>query len=127
MKPAGRPGESMRVLILREGKESNQGVAYLDDGTMVVVDGARRSISRRVDIVVTSMHQTPAGKMIFPDSSARAASAVSTQLDATGPGDGQTQSQPAPATRFDSASPRLLSRWNGQLVDPSLCFSSPAP
>jgi uncharacterized protein YacL len=65
MKPAVLPGEAMRVLILREGKESSQGVAYLDDGTMVVVDGARRLIHRTVDILVTSVHQTPAGKMIF--------------------------------------------------------------
>jgi uncharacterized protein YacL len=65
MKPAVLPGESMRVLIVREGKESTQGVAYLEDGTMVVVDGARRFINRTIDIVVTSMHQTPAGKMIF--------------------------------------------------------------
>ena len=65
MKPAVLPGESMRVLILREGKEASQGVAYLDDGTMVVVDGARRLINRTVDILVTSVHQTPAGKMIF--------------------------------------------------------------
>jgi uncharacterized protein YacL len=59
------PGEPMRVLILREGKEPNQGVAYLDDGTMVVVDGARRLINKSVDIQVTSVHQTTAGKMIF--------------------------------------------------------------
>ena len=65
LKPAVLPGESMRVLILREGKESTQGVAYLDDGTMVVVDGARRLINRTVDVLVTSVHQTPAGKMIF--------------------------------------------------------------
>ena len=65
MKPAVLPGESMRVLILREGKEATQGVAYLDDGTMVVVDGARRMVNRTVDILVTSVHQTPAGKMIF--------------------------------------------------------------
>jgi len=109
MKPAVLPGESMRVLILREGKESNQGVAYLDDGTMVVVDGARRSINRSVDIVVTSMHQTPAGKMIFgrlddrPESSARAASAGSTPLDATGAGNGHTQPRSSPSPRFDSA------------------------
>jgi hypothetical protein len=55
----------MRVFILREGKEVNQGVAYLEDGTMVVVDGARRLINKTVDILVTSVHQTPAGKMIF--------------------------------------------------------------
>jgi len=65
LKPAVLPGESMRVLILREGKEPTQGVAYLDDGTMVVVDGARRLINRTVDVLVTSAHQTPAGKMIF--------------------------------------------------------------
>jgi uncharacterized protein YacL len=65
MKPTVLPGESMRVLILREGKEPNQGVAYLDDGTMVVVDSARRMINKSVDVVVTSVHQTTAGKMIF--------------------------------------------------------------
>ena len=51
--------------ILKEGKEYNQGVAYLDDGTMVVVDNARRMISKTVDISVTSVLQTTAGKMIF--------------------------------------------------------------
>jgi uncharacterized protein YacL len=65
LKPVVLAGEPMRVLILREGKEANQGVAYLDDGTMVVVDGARRYINRSVEVVVTSVHQTAAGKMIF--------------------------------------------------------------
>jgi uncharacterized protein YacL len=65
LKPAVLPGEPMRVLILREGKEANQGVAYLDDGTMVVVDGARKLINKSIDIIVTSVHQTTAGKMIF--------------------------------------------------------------
>ncbi len=65
LKPAVLPGETMRVLILREGKEATQGVAYLNDGTMVVVDGARRLINKSVDIIVTSVHQTTAGKMIF--------------------------------------------------------------
>ena len=65
LKPVVMAGEPMRVLILREGKEANQGVAYLDDGTMVVVDGARRYINKNVDLVVTSVHQTAAGKMIF--------------------------------------------------------------
>jgi hypothetical protein len=64
-KPVVLPGETMRVFILREGKEYNQGVAYLDDGTMVVVDGARKMINKTVDITVTSVHQTTAGKMIF--------------------------------------------------------------
>lgn len=65
LKPVVLPGESMRVFILREGKEYNQGVAYLDDGTMVVADGARKMINKTVDITVTSVHQTTAGKMIF--------------------------------------------------------------
>lgn len=65
LKPVVLPGETMRVFILKEGKEHNQGVAYLDDGTMVVVDGARRLISKTIDIVVTSVLQTTAGKMIF--------------------------------------------------------------
>jgi uncharacterized protein YacL len=65
LKPVVLPGEMMRVFILKEGKEYNQGVAYLDDGTMVVVDNARRMISKTVDISVTSVLQTTAGKMIF--------------------------------------------------------------
>jgi uncharacterized protein YacL len=65
LKPVVLPGELMRVFILKEGKEYNQGVAYLDDGTMVVVDNARRHISKTIDISVTSVLQTTAGKMIF--------------------------------------------------------------
>jgi uncharacterized protein YacL len=65
LKPVVLPGETMRVFILKEGKEYNQGVAYLDDGTMVVVDNARRMISKTIDITVTSVLQTTAGKMIF--------------------------------------------------------------
>ncbi len=65
MKAVVLPGETMRVFVLKEGKEYNQGVAYLDDGTMVVVDHARRMISKTIDITVTSMLQTTAGKMIF--------------------------------------------------------------
>ena len=65
LKPVVLPGEFMSVFILKEGKEYNQGVAYLDDGTMVVVDNARRMISKNIDIVVTSVLQTTAGKMIF--------------------------------------------------------------
>ena len=65
LRPVVLPGETMRVFILKEGKEPNQGVAYLDDGTMVVIDNARRMISKTVDIGVTSVLQTAAGKMIF--------------------------------------------------------------
>ncbi|MBC7363046.1 MAG: TRAM domain-containing protein [Candidatus Aminicenantes bacterium] len=65
LKPIVLPGETMRVFILKEGKEKDQGVAYLDDGTMVVVDNARRMIGQTVDITVTSVLQTTVGKMIF--------------------------------------------------------------
>ncbi|HEV7700574.1 MAG TPA: TRAM domain-containing protein [Pyrinomonadaceae bacterium] len=65
VKPVVLPGEAMRVFVLKEGKEYNQGVAYLDDGTMVVIDNARRLIGKTADIAVTSVLQTTAGKMIF--------------------------------------------------------------
>ena len=65
LKPIVLPGETMRVFILKEGKEYNQGVAYLDDGTMVVVDNARKMIGKNIDVAVTSVLQTTAGKMIF--------------------------------------------------------------
>jgi uncharacterized protein YacL len=65
LKPIVLPGEIMHVFILKEGKEYNQGVAYLDDGTMVVVDNARKAIGKTIDISVTSVLQTTAGKMIF--------------------------------------------------------------
>lgn len=65
LKPVVLPGESMKVFILKEGKEPNQGVAYLDDGTMVVVDNARKQIGKTVDVTVTSVLQTTAGKMFF--------------------------------------------------------------
>lgn len=65
LRPVVLPGETMKVFILKEGKEPNQGVAYLDDGTMVVVDHAKKQISKTVDVIVTSVLQTTAGKMIF--------------------------------------------------------------
>jgi uncharacterized protein YacL len=65
VKPVVLPGESMKVSILKEGKEAGQGVAYLDDGTMVVVDNARSLIGRTAEILVTSVIQTTAGKMFF--------------------------------------------------------------
>ncbi|HLJ76785.1 MAG TPA: PIN domain-containing protein [Acidobacteriaceae bacterium] len=65
LRPVVLPGEKMRVLVMKEGKEYDQGVGYLDDGTMVVVDHARRLIGRSVEIAVTSVLQTASGKMIF--------------------------------------------------------------
>jgi uncharacterized protein YacL len=65
LKPMVFPGEQMRIKLLKEGKEHNQAVGYLDDGTMVVVEEARRSIGQEVKVAVTSVLQTQAGRMIF--------------------------------------------------------------
>lgn len=65
LRPVVLPGEPMRVFVLREGKEAGQGVAYLDDGTMIVVDDGKKYIGRTIDVVVTSVLQTTAGRMIF--------------------------------------------------------------
>jgi uncharacterized protein YacL len=65
VKPVALPGESMRVFVLKEGKELGQGVAYLDDGTMIVVENGRKHINKNVDVAVTSVLQTAAGRMIF--------------------------------------------------------------
>lgn len=65
LRPVVLPGEALRVFVLKEGKEPGQGVAYLDDGTMIVVDNAKRWIGRNIDVVVTSVLQTTAGRMIF--------------------------------------------------------------
>jgi len=65
LKPVVLPGESIKVFILKEGKEKDQGVAYLDDGTMVVVDNSRKMIGQNIEITVTSVLQTTVGKMIF--------------------------------------------------------------
>jgi len=65
LRPVVLPGEEINVKILKEGKEMGQGVAYLDDGTMIVVDNGRRQIGKTIDVVVTSVLQTPAGRMIF--------------------------------------------------------------
>ncbi len=65
LKPAVLPGERLAVRVIREGKEYNQGVGYLDDGTMIVVEGGRSALNREVDVDVTSIIQSPSGKMIF--------------------------------------------------------------
>ncbi|MBI1318231.1 MAG: TRAM domain-containing protein [Candidatus Hydrogenedens sp.] len=65
LKPAALPDERMRVKIIKEGKEQSQGVGYLDDGTMIVVDGGREHMGKTVDVIVTSVLQTAAGRMIF--------------------------------------------------------------
>jgi len=65
LKPVALPGELMRVSVIKEGKEANQGIAYLEDGTMIVVDNARRFIGKNLEVTVTSAIQTTAGRMIF--------------------------------------------------------------
>ncbi|PYM39849.1 MAG: PIN domain nuclease [Candidatus Rokuibacteriota bacterium] len=85
VKPVMLPGEAMTVQVLREGKEPGQGVGYLDDGTMVVIEQGRRHIGRALDVVVTSVLQTPAGRMIFTrarDEAAPAAVAAPERADA---------------------------------------------
>jgi uncharacterized protein YacL len=65
IKPVVIPGEEMHIQIVKDGKESGQGVAYLDDGTMIVVESGRKYVGEVVDVVVTSVLQTAAGRMIF--------------------------------------------------------------
>ncbi len=65
VKPVVLPGEEMKVQIIKDGKESGQGIAYLDDGTMIVIEGGKRSIGQEKEVIVTSVLQTAAGRMIF--------------------------------------------------------------
>ena len=65
VKPVVLPGEQMRVLVVKEGKEDTQGIGYLNDGTMIVVEGGRGYVNEMIDVVVTSVLQTAAGRMIF--------------------------------------------------------------
>ena len=65
VKPALLPGEDLRVRVIQPGKDAGQGVGYLDDGTMVVVEGGAKSIDSEVDVTVTRVLQTVAGRMVF--------------------------------------------------------------
>ncbi|MEG1998086.1 MAG: TRAM domain-containing protein [Clostridiales bacterium] len=65
VKPVVLPGEEMTVTVIKEGKETGQGVAYLDDGTMIVVENGRRYVGKNIQVVVTSILQTAAGRMVF--------------------------------------------------------------
>ena len=85
LKPVVLPGETMKVFILKEGKEYNQGVAYLDDGTMVVVDNARRMIGKTIATQVTSVLQTTAGKMIFGRFPEESETAAASPAEPAGP------------------------------------------
>ena len=65
IKPVVLPGEEMNVFVVKDGKENNQGVAYLEDGTMIVVEGGKKLVGENTAVVVTSVLQTSAGRMIF--------------------------------------------------------------
>lgn len=65
IKPVFLPGEEMKILVVKEGNNPSQGVGYLDDGTMVVVEGGKSLIGQTIDVLVTSVLQTPAGRMVF--------------------------------------------------------------
>ena len=65
IKPVVLPGEELSVYVVKDGKEQNQGVAYLDDGTMIVVEDGREYVGSQLDVLVTSVLQTSAGRMIF--------------------------------------------------------------
>jgi len=65
LKPVFLPGESFSLYVVKEGKDYNQGVGYLDDGTMVVVEDGRKFINRKIDVIVTSTLQTPSGRIVF--------------------------------------------------------------
>ncbi len=105
LKPIVLPGETMRVFILKEGKEYNQGVAYLDDGTMVVVDNARKMIGKTIDISVTSVLQTTAGKMIFGRYDERGEQSAPRQVP---PAPGEPPAPPRPGEGGGDRPPRPL-------------------
>jgi len=90
LKPVVLPGEVLRVFVLKEGKEPGQGIAYLDDGTMVVVDQGKRAIGRTIEVAVTSVLQTTAGKMIF----CRWPEAAAAQGDGEGRREGRDRRDP---------------------------------
>jgi len=76
IKPVVLPGEEMVVFVVKDGKESGQGLAYLDDGTMIVVESGRKFIGETIDVIVTSVLQTSAGRMIFAKPKSMADKAV---------------------------------------------------
>ena len=65
LKPVVLPGETMSLFVMKDGKEKDQGIGYLDDGTMVVVDDGRKQIGKRVEVSVVSIYQTSSGRKIF--------------------------------------------------------------
>lgn len=128
LKPGALPGEMMRVQIVRAGTAEQQGIGYLDDGTMVVVEHARDHINREVDLVVTNTTQTAAGRMIF----GRATSAKSGGKNGGDNGDGQ-QGGSRPRARSALAADEPAHRAGepgpadaAQQADPELPARSPA-
>jgi len=117
LKPVVLPGEVMRVFILKEGKEPGQGVGYLDDGTMVVVDQGKKALGKTIEVAVTSVLQTTAGKMIF------------CRWPEAGPGDdtGRFRALGRPRTdRFQAVSPTQLPGASPEAPQPAAPEAPPA-
>jgi uncharacterized protein YacL len=119
LKPVVLPGEGMKVFILKEGKEYNQGVAYLDDGTMVVVDNARKMIGKTIDVSVTSVLQTTAGKMIFGKFDERSAATAASRGEAMR-AEAPRPEAPRPEVRPEPARPEVLRPEAARAPEPAV-------
>jgi uncharacterized protein YacL len=105
LKPVVLPGEVLRAFIIKEGKEAGQGVAYLDDGTMVVVDQGKKAIGKTIEVIVTSVLQTTAGKMIFcrwPEAGGGPGDDASRHEPRRAEGDGRREIRPIGGERKDA-------------------------
>jgi rRNA-processing protein FCF1 len=116
LKPVVLPGEALRVFVLKEGKEPGQGIAYLDDGTMVVVDQGKRAIGRTIEVAVTSVLQTTAGKMIF----CRWPEASAAQGDGEGRRDGRDRRDPRNGRDYRGEKRRESDRKEGAERTPAV-------
>ena len=118
LRPLVLPGEPMRIFVSKEGKEHGQGVGYLDDGTMVVVEGGRRALGRTIDVNVTTVLQTAAGKMIFvrwPDAPADDLSRKDTK-PVLRRGDLRNTAEMPPASLRDTEEVPLASRQTAEAL-----------
>ncbi|HEY6554714.1 MAG TPA: TRAM domain-containing protein, partial [Vicinamibacteria bacterium] len=134
LKPVVLPGEVLRVFVIKEGKEQGQGVAYLDDGTMVVVDQGRKALGRTIEVTVTSVLQTTAGKMIFCRWAESLASAAGAPEDAarrevrpTERRDGRNGPRREPERREDRLAPASAAPAETLLESPPTLETSALP
>jgi len=131
LKPVVLPGEVLRVFVIKEGKEQGQGVAYLDDGTMVVVDQGRRALGRTIEVTVTSVLQTTAGKMIFcrwaEGSGALAEDTVRREVRPIERREGRNGPRRDPDRREDRPAPASVAPPAERLLESTPRETSPAP